>query len=88
MIKVSSLDFQNSKFQNFKFQVKISKFQSLKILNVNFKTSKFQKIKCFSKIESFVNQTFLDKDSNQEGINENHTSQKTVGSKSSHNLKV
>ena len=68
MIKISSLNFQNSKFQIFKFQVKISKFQSLKILNVNFKTSKFQKIKCFSKIENFVNQTFLDKDLNQEGI--------------------
>jgi len=63
MSKISSLNFQNSKFQNFKFQVKISKFQSLIILNFNFKTSKFQKIKCFPKIEYFFNQTFIDKDS-------------------------
>ena len=47
MIKISSLNFQNPKSQNFRFQVpnfksKYSKFQNLKILNVNFKTSKFQ----------------------------------------------
>ena len=72
---ISSQNLQVQKSQNFKCQ-----FQNLQV----------SKIKCFSKIESFANQTFLDKDSNQEGTNENHISKKkkTVGSKSSHNLKV
>ena len=58
---ISSQNLQVQKSQNFKCQ-----FQNLQV----------SKIKCFSKIESFANQTFLDKDSNQEGTDENHISKK------------
>ena len=61
IIKISSLNFQNPKSQNFRFQVPNfnSKSQSFKVSNFKFQfqNSQISKVKCFSKIESFVNQT-------------------------------
>ena len=60
MIRISSLNFQNPKSQNFRFQVPNfnSKSQSFKVsifLKCQFQNFQVSKIKCFSKIESFVN---------------------------------